>query len=77
MCPQDAGSLWSFSHPGETQRRRMREPPDRMEGLSAALIQVKIETRQYQMSCGRELDALFYGPRVPLKPIEEWIRDGI
>jgi len=55
----------------------MRELPDRMEGLSAALIQVKIETRQYQMSCGRELDALFCGPRVPLKPIEEWIREGI
>jgi hypothetical protein len=50
------GSLKSFNHPGETQKRRMRELLERIEGLNAALIQVKIETRQYRMFYGRELD---------------------
>jgi len=70
-------SLKSFNHPGETKKRRMRELLDRIDGLGAALIQVKIETREYRIFHGKELDALFYGPRVPLKPIEDWIRERI
>jgi hypothetical protein len=45
-------------------------------GLQGSFF-VKIETRQYPVFYGRELEALFYAPRVPLKPIEDWIRERI
>ena len=71
------GSLNSFHHPGETQKRRMRELMDRIDGLNVALIQirVKVKEKQYRIFYNEQLDILFHGRKMPIRQIEKWIMD--
>lgn len=68
------GSLKSFNTPGETQKRRIQEILNRIEGLNVALLQVKLTEGKYRIFYNDELEILFRGKRAPIKPIVEWIK---
>ena len=70
-------SLYYFQYPGETQKRRMQELLKRIKDLNIALLQVKLEKAEYQILYNEEMDHLFEGRRVPIGPIEEWIRERL
>jgi len=63
------GSLNSFNHPGETQKRRLLQVLDRITGLKAARIQVKVRDGKYRFYNNEQRAILFYGPKMPIKPI--------
>jgi len=69
------GSLNYFNSPGETQKRRMQELLNKIEGLRIALLQVKLKKAQYRILYNEEMDDLFKGAEAPLEPIEKWIRN--
>jgi hypothetical protein len=71
------GSLRYFNSPGETEKRRMQELLNKRKGLRIALLQVKLQKGQYRILYNDEMDILFNGAKVPLEPIEKWIRDRI
>ena len=71
------GSLNSFNTPGETQKRRLQEVLDLVKGLNAALLQVKIAKGQYRIFYDEEMEILFQGRRSPIKPIVDWVKQGI
>ena len=71
------GSLRYFHTPGETEKRRMQELLNKIEGLRVALLQVKLRKAQYRILYNDEMDILFYGAKAPLEPIETWIRNHI
>jgi hypothetical protein len=63
----------SLHHPGETQKWRLQELLKRNERLRVALLQVAVRERQYRIFYDDQLNLLFFGPKAPLKPIEDWI----
>jgi hypothetical protein len=71
------GSLNNFNSPGETQKRRLRELLERIEGLNIALIQVKLRKSEYRIFCNDEMDLFFDGKEMPLEPVEKWLRTRI
>ena len=71
------GSLNNFNAPGETQKRRLKELLKNIEGLKVALLQVKLSKGEYRIFYDEDMEILFQGRRVPIEPIEEWIRKRI
>jgi len=71
------GSLENFNSPGETQKRRMKELLNKIEGLNVALIQVKLKRSQYRILYNEEMDLLFDGKPFPIEPIINWIEKNI
>ena len=71
------GSLRYFNSPHETEKRRMRELLDKIEGLRVALLQVKLREAQYRILYNDEMEKLFRGRQAALKPVEKWIRNHI
>ena len=71
------GSLKSFNAPGETQKRRLQELLERIDGLHVALLQVKLREGVYRILYDDEMQLLFDGRPYPLDPIEKWIRSFI
>ena len=71
------GSLYSFNSPGETQKRRLKELLDRIEGLNIALLQVRLKSSAYRIFYNAEMDLFFDGKQMPLEPIEKWLRQRI
>jgi hypothetical protein len=71
------GSLNHFHYPGETQKRRMKELLGKIEGLRVALLLVKLTNGEYKIFYDEDMEILFQGRRVPIEPIEEWIRERI
>jgi hypothetical protein len=69
------GSWNRFNLPFETQRIRLRELLERIDGLQGSLIQVSVNKEQYRILYNEALYNLFFYPRVPLKPVEDWIRE--
>jgi len=67
-------SLNNFNYPGEIQKNRMQELLRNIKGLHVALIQLKLKKAQYRIFYDNQMDLLFYGSKMPLGPIEEWIR---
>jgi len=79
-CPyiiEYKGSLNSFNAPGETQKRRLQELMERLEGLRVALLQVKLTKAQYRIFYDEELDILFQGRGTPLEPIIGWLKERL
>jgi hypothetical protein len=70
-------SLNSFNYPGEIQKQRMQNLLKRIEGLHVALIQLKFKRAEYRVFYDNQMDLLFYGSKMPLGPIENWIREYI
>ena len=70
-------SLNSFNYPGEIQKQRMQELLKRIKGLHVALIQLKLKRAEYRVFYDNQMDLLFYGSKMPLGPIEDWIRERI
>jgi len=68
------GSLNNFNAPGEAQKRRLKELLDRIEGLSVALLQVKLKKGEYRIFYDNEMTLFFDGYKMPIGPIEKWIR---
>jgi hypothetical protein len=71
------GSLENFNSPGETQKRRLKEVLNKIEGLNVALIQVKLKKSQYRILYNEEMDLLFDGKPLPIEPIINWIEKNI
>ena len=73
------GSLKSFNAPGETQKRRLQEVLNKIEGLHVALLQVKLtkskSKSQYRIFYDDEMDFLFRGKKAPLEPIVSWLTE--
>ena len=67
------GSLNSFNSPGETQKRRIKELMNQVEGLKLALIQVRINTGEYRIFYNNEMNLFFDGRKVSIAPVVEWI----
>lgn len=70
-------SLTGFNYPGEIQKQRMQELLETIKGLHVALIQLKLKQAQYRIFYDKQMDLLFYGSKMPLAPIEEWIRKNL
>jgi hypothetical protein len=68
------GSRHHFNLPGETQRHRMRQLLEAVDGLHIALLQVKICDGVYRMLYDDEVIRLFSGRKAPMEPITGWIR---
>jgi len=68
------GSLKNFNIPGETQKRRIKELLEKIDGLKIALLQVKLRKAQYRMLFTEHMELLFDGKQTPIEPIENWIR---
>lgn len=71
------GSLESFNSPGETQKRRLKELLNKIEGLNVALLQVKLKRSQYRILYNKEMNLLFDGKPFPIEPIINWIEKNI
>ena len=71
------GSLNSFNTPGETQKRRLQEILEQIDGLHIALLQVKLKKSQYRIFYDKEMEILFKGPLTPIEPIVQWINNKI
>ena len=71
------GSLKQFNSPGETQKRRLKELLNRIEGLNVALLQVNLASGEYRTFYNDQMDLFFDGKKMPIKPIEEWIKSRI
>jgi hypothetical protein len=72
------GSLENFNSPGETQKRRLQELLQEIEGLEAALLQVKLRESQYRILYTEDLKRLlFNGHQAPMEPIINWIKMNI
>ena len=71
------GSLNSFNTPGETQKRRLKELLESIQGLKVALLQVKLRKGEYRMFYNEEMEILFQEKRAPLEPIEDWIKERL
>ena len=67
-------SLNYFNAPGETQKRRLKELLKSIKGIKIALLQVKLNKGEYRIFFNEDMEVLFQERRVPLEPIEEWIR---
>ena len=68
-------SLSTFNYPGEIQKKRMQDLLRRIKGLHVALIQIKLKEKpEYKIFYDNQMDLLFYGSKMPLGPIENWIR---
>jgi len=68
-------SLDHFNTPGEGQKKRMRKVLKAVKGLNIAFLQLKLSTRQYRIFYNDEMDVLFTGKRVSLKPVIDWVRN--
>lgn len=71
------GSLRNFNTPGETQKRRLLEILNQVEGLHIALLQVKLKKSQYRIFYDEEMELLFKGKSAPIEPVIEWIIKNI
>ena len=67
-------SLNHFNAPGETQKRRLKELLESIEGLKVALLQVKLKKGEYRIFYNEEMEILFRDRKAPLKKIMQWIR---
>jgi len=67
-------SLNNFNYPGEIQKKRMQELLRSIKGLHVALIQLKLKKGEYRIFYDNQMDLLFYGSKMPLGPIEKWIK---
>lgn len=70
-------SLVGFHHPGEIQKVRLQELMRRIQGLGAGLLQLNLSDMNYRLFYDEQLDLLFHGKRMPLGPIESWIRERL
>jgi hypothetical protein len=71
------GSLNSFNTPGETQKRRLREVLQEIDGLKVALIQVKLKKGEYRFFDHDDMKILFKEKHAPIKPIVDWINKRV
>jgi hypothetical protein len=67
-------SLNNLQYPGEIQKKRMKELLKNIHGLHVALLQLNLKKSEYRMFYDDQMDLLFYGSKMPLAPIEDWIR---
>jgi hypothetical protein len=70
-------SLNHFQYPGEIQKKRMKELLKNIKGLHVALLQLKLKNAEYRIFYDDHMDLLFYGSKMPLAPIEDWIRERL
>ena len=70
-------SLHNFQYPGEIQKKRMKELLKNVKGLHVALLQLKLKKSEYRIFYEDQMDLLFYGSKMPLAPIEAWIRERL
>ncbi len=70
-------SLNNFQYPGEIQKKRMKELLKNIKGLHVALLQLKLKKSEYRIFYDDQMDLLFYGSKMPLAPIEDWIRERL
>ncbi|MCP8322590.1 MAG: hypothetical protein L6N96_00215 [Candidatus Methylarchaceae archaeon HK02M2] len=52
----------------------MGSPLKNVKGLHVALLQLKLKKSEYRIFYDDQMDLLFYGSKMPLAPIEDWIR---
>jgi hypothetical protein len=71
------GSLNRFNSPGETQKRRLKELLESIQGLKVALLQVKLRKGEYRIFYDDDMEILFEERRAPLEPIEKWIKERL
>ena len=67
-------SLNHFNAPGETQKRRLKELLRSIKGIKIALLQVKLNKGEYRIFFNEDMEVLFQERRVPLEPIQDWIK---
>jgi len=67
-------SLNHFNAPGETQKRRLKELIKSIKGIKIALLQVKLNKGEYRIFFNEDMEVLFQERRVPLEPIQDWIK---
>lgn len=67
-------SLRRFQYPGEIQKIRMQELLMNMKGLHVCLLQLVLKEGKYRMFYDDQMDLLFYGSKMPIDPVENWIR---
>ena len=67
-------SLNHFNAPGETQKRRLKELLKSIKGIKIALLQVKLNKGEYRIFFNEDMEVLFQERRVPLEPIQDWIK---
>ena len=70
-------SLNHFQYPGEIQKKRMKELLNNIKGVHVALLQLKLKKSEYRIFYDDQMDLLFYGSKMPLAPIEDWIRERL
>jgi hypothetical protein len=76
------GSLNSYNHPGETQKRRLKELKEQVRILNMALLQVKLNQvklneAEYRIFYNDELNLFFDGKRISINPVAEWIKSKL
>ena len=67
-------SLDHFNVPGEVQKRRMKRVVNAIDGLNIALLQLRLNKREYRIFYNKEMDVLLKGKRIPIKPIIDWLK---
>ena len=70
-------SLNHFNAPGETQKRRLKELLKSIKGIKIALLQVKLNKGEYRIFFNEDMEVLFQERRVPLEPIQDWIKERL
>lgn len=67
-------SLNNFIAPGETQKRRLKEVMDAVEGLNISILQIRLNSGEYRIFYNEETDQFFDGRRVPVEPVVAWLK---
>ena len=68
------GSLENYNYPQDTQKKRLKELCEKIDGLNVALLQVNLKKSQYRIFYDKEMNLLFDGKSISMEPVEKWIR---
>ena len=55
----------------------MQELLKNINGLHVAHIQLKLKENEYRIFYDDQMDLLFYGSKMSLGPIEDWVRNEL
>jgi len=64
-----------FNLPGETQRHRMEQLLEAVDGLHIGLLQIKVCDGVYRTLYDDDVTRLFSGRKAPMEPVVGWVKE--
>ncbi len=71
------GSRRHWNAPGRVQLERLQRILEEVQGLRAAVLQLKAEMADYRIRYGGSVTDLFPCGQAPIEPVAEWVRRSL